>query len=92
MGVAVVRRSGTRAATRARRSYGLSTQHTGSRSSSQRTLRAGGVRAHAAIPQWPADEQKTFWERFEDDRDLTRLKIVLLTSLAVITALLERVA
>ncbi len=92
MGVAAVRRSGTRGAARARRSHGLSTQHTGSRSASQRSLRAGGVRAHAVIPQWPADERKTFWERFEDDRDLIRLKIVLLTSLAVITALLERVA
>ena len=91
MGVVAVRRSGTRVATSARRAYRLSTQYTG-RSPSQRTLRADRVRAYTPIPQWPADERKTFWERFENDRDLIRLKVVLLTSLALITALLERVA
>ncbi len=91
MGVVAVRRSGTKVATSVRRSHRMSTRHTG-RSASQRTLQAGRVRAYAPIPQWPADEEKTFWERFEDDRDLIRLKVVLLMSLALITVLLERVA
>jgi hypothetical protein len=91
MGIVAVRRSGTRVATSVRRSQRMSTRYTG-RSPSQRTLRAARVGAYAPIPQWPPDARKTFWERFEDDRDLIRLKVVLLTSLALITALLERVA
>jgi len=90
MGVVAVRRSGTRVATSGRRSHRMSTRYT-DQSPSQRTLQAGRVRADVPIPHWP-DARKTFWERFEDDRDLIRLKVVLLTSLALITALLERVA
>jgi hypothetical protein len=91
MGVVAVRRSGTRVVTSVHRSQRMSTQYTG-RSPSEWTLQACRIGAYAPISQWPADAPKTFWERFEDDRDLIRLKVVLLTSLALITALLERVA
>jgi hypothetical protein len=84
MGVVAVRRSGMRVTTPVRRSRRMSAQYTG-RSPSQQTLLASPLRADASLP-------KTFWERFEDDRDLIRLKVLLVTSLALITALLERVA
>jgi hypothetical protein len=90
MGVVAVGRSGTRVATSGRRSRRVSTRYT-DRAPAQLTLLAGRVPAYAST-QWPADAPKTFWERFEDDRDLIRLKVVLLTSLALIIALLERVA
>jgi hypothetical protein len=35
---------------------------------------------------------RTFWDRMQDDGDLIRLKIVLLTTLALLTAVLEWVA
>jgi hypothetical protein len=91
MGVVAVRRSGTKVATPARRSRRMPTQYAAP-SPSPRTLRADSVRAASVSPHWPADARKTFWERFADDRDLIRLKVVLLTSLALITVLLERVA
>jgi hypothetical protein len=34
----------------------------------------------------------TFWERMHDDQDLIRFKVVLLTTLALLTAILEWVA
>ena len=42
---------------------------------------------------WWADVQrKTFWSRMEDDRELIRFKVLLLTSLLLLAAMLEWVA
>ena len=91
MGVVAVRRSGMRVTTSVRRSRRIPAKYTG-RSPLQQTLLTSRVRIDASMPQWPAETRKTFWERFQDDRDLIRLKVLLLTSLALITVLLERVA
>lgn len=44
-------------------------------------------------PRWGRSRRRPgLWERCGDDRDLVRLKLMLLAALIVLTALLERVA
>ncbi len=62
-----------------------------------RLLRAGrkagaSERLVPAAPWWPDVERKTFWSRMKDDRELTSLKVLLLTSLLLLAAMLEWVA
>jgi len=45
-----------------------------------------------AAPWWPDVERNTFWSRMKDDRELTSLKVLLLTSLLLLAAMLEWVA
>jgi hypothetical protein len=54
------------------------------------TGRTGGRRA--LPPAAAMSGPRTFWDRMQDDGDLIRLKIVLLTTLALLTAILEWVA
>lgn len=41
---------------------------------------------------WVGAQRKTFWGRMEDDRELIRFKVLLLTSLLLLAAVLEWVA
>ncbi len=50
-------------------------------------LPAQGARAPRSLPA----DVRTLWRRFSDDRDLFRLKIILLAGLVALVALLERV-
>jgi hypothetical protein len=86
MGVVAVRRAELRVSTH--RPYRMSTSAC-ARSASPRL--PGSDRSYTAspMPRWAVGERKAFWARFQDDRDLIRLKVVLLTSIAVLTALLE---
>lgn len=96
MGVAAVRRSTTRMPGALRRRHPKRNP-----SVRQGTLlpaqRAAGsslavpVRARPT-PLWAADDRKGVWERLQDDRELIGLKVVLLVSLLMLTALLEWVA
>lgn len=69
----------------------------GRRSPRWREGRARVARQHAlpwfGAEHMPAHQWKhmreTFWERLQDDRDLTRLKTTLLVSLVILTAVLE---
>ena len=45
-----------------------------------------------AAPWWPDVERKTFWSRMKDDRELIRVKVLLLTSLLLLAAMLDWVA
>jgi hypothetical protein len=85
MGVVAARRAGLRVS--AHQAYRTTSAY--ARSASPRL--PGGERSYLAtpIPRWAVGERKAFWARFRDDRDLIRFKVVLLTSLAVLTALLE---
>jgi hypothetical protein len=87
MGVVAVRRAESRVSTH--RPYRMSTSAR-ARSASPR-LPGSSDRSYMAspMPRWAVGERKAFWARFQDDRDLIRLKVVLLTSIAVLTALLE---
>jgi hypothetical protein len=89
MGVIAARPAGLRVSTR--RPYRTSTP-TWARSGSHRSLESARTYAASPMPRWAVGERKAFWARFQDDRDLIRLKVVLLTSLVLLTALLEWVA
>jgi hypothetical protein len=91
MGVIAARRSGLRISTPVRRLYRTSTSSS-VRSASLRPLGSNGSHVASPMPRWAVGERKAFWTRFQDDRDLIRLKVVLLTSLVLLTALLEWVA
>jgi hypothetical protein len=91
MGVVATRRSGFRTSRPAHRLYRTSTS-TSVRSSSLRLPGSTGPGVAPPMTRWAAGVRKTFWARFQDDRDLIRLKVVLLMSLALLTALLELVA
>jgi hypothetical protein len=86
MGVVAARRAGLRVSTR--RPYRTSTPSC-TRSASLRLLGSDRSAVTSPMPRWAVGERKAFWARFQDDRDLIRLKVVLLTSLALLTALLE---
>jgi hypothetical protein len=86
MGVAVARRDGIHAG-RTHRAY----HRWGVSPARDRHVKAG-MRLMPAAPWWPDVEQKTFWGRMKDDRELIPVKVLLLTSLLLITAMLERVA
>ncbi len=87
MGVAIARGFRTRAG-RTYRGYDRPTR---------RLLRTPG-RADASmhlVPTaawWPEVERKTFWSRMKDDRELIPFKVLLLTSLILLAAMLEWVA
>ena len=63
-----------------------------------RSLRRGrqadaSTRLVPTAASWWADVQrKTFWSRMGDDRELIRFKVLLLTSLLLLAAMLEWVA
>ena len=88
MGVAAARRSRVRPAAAGRRAYRMPDRPAG-RFASQGIRGAHHIHVASPLPGWVADERKTVWARLQDDRDLIRLKVLLLTSLAVLTALLE---
>lgn len=65
---------------------------TGPRSAISRgALRTARAEVGLVWPQWVADEPKTLWDRMNDDRELIGLKTVLVASLLLLTAMLERV-
>lgn len=41
---------------------------------------------------WTDVQRKTFWSRMQDDRELIRFKVLVLTSLLLLAAMLEWVA
>ncbi len=87
MGVAVARGFRTRA--------GLT--HRAYDRPSRSPLRAGrtvnaSMRLMPAAAWWPDVERKTFWSRMKDDRELVPFKVLLLTSLLLLAAMLEWVA
>ncbi len=90
MGVVAAQRSRTRASRLVRRANRMPNRSFG-RAAPQRTRGSARVRV-PSIPPWAVEVRKTFWDRVRDDRELIGLKIVLLASLLLLTALLEWVA
>lgn len=86
MGVAVARRTGTRAGG-AYRAY----QWRSVSPVRDRQVTAG-TRLIPAAPWWPDVERKTLWGRLKDDRELIPFKLLLLTSLLLLVAMLDWVA
>ncbi len=87
MGVAAARLSRTRTPGPARRAHAA-----GRRAPGRGSRRiAPGARPRIGHPseRWAPAERTTLWDRLDDDRALMRLKIVLLVSLFLLTALLE---
>ena len=86
MGVAVARRDGIR---------GGRTHRTYDRWSvspvRDRQVKAG-MRLMPAAAWWPDVERKTLWGRMKDDRELIPFKVLLLTSLLLLAAMLDWVA
>lgn len=89
MGVVAPRRS--RVSRSARTAYRMRGRPLG-RAAVRGNPAAAPARIAPAMPQWPVDDRKSFWARLDDDRQLIRFKILLLTSLLLIAALLEWVA
>jgi hypothetical protein len=86
MGVAVASRTWTRAG-RTRRVY-----HRRSVLPARDRQVKAEMRLIPAAPWWPDVERKTFWGRMQDDCELIPCKVLLLTSLLLLTAMLEWVA
>lgn len=86
MGVAVARRDGTRAG-RTHRAY-----HRWSASPVRERQAKAEMRLMPAAPWWPDVERKTLWSRVKDDRELIPFKVLLLTSLLLLAAMLDWVA
>jgi hypothetical protein len=86
VGVAVAKKVGTRVG----RTHGAS--HWRSVSPVRDRQVEVGARLIPAAPWWPDVERKTFWSRFTHDREMIPFKVLLLTSLLMLAALLESVA
>lgn len=84
MGIAVARRDGTRA--------GRMHHHRWSVSPVRERQAKAGRRLIPAAPWWPDVERKAFWGRMMDDRELIRFKVLVLTSLLLLAAMLDWVA
>lgn len=86
MGVAVARGVRTRA----------SLAHDAYDRSSRSTRRGRHVDARTRLvptaPWWADVQRKPFWSRMQDDRELIRFKVLVLTSLLLLAAMLEWVA
>jgi hypothetical protein len=81
-------------APRVRKSHTLPRRMGGLRSGlrrrAPRRTAAWGIYAGAPRPALnPVPNRRTLWEKFEDDREMIGLKVVLLTSLAVLVAALS---
>lgn len=83
MGIAVAR-DGTPAGRMHRHRWSVSPVH-------DRRATAG-TRLMPAAPWWPDVERKTFWGRMKNDRRLIRFKVLVLTSLLLLAAMLDWVA
>jgi hypothetical protein len=86
MGVAVARTTGTRTG----RTHGA--DHWRSIPPIRDRQITEGTRLIPAAPWWPDVERKTLWGRLKDDRELIPLKLLLLTSLLLLVAMLDWVA
>ncbi len=86
MGLAVARGFGTRLGRAHRVDYGR-------RVSPRRDRQVeASARLMPTASWWPGIEPKTFWGRMSDDRELVRFKVLLLTSLLLLAAMLDWVA
>ncbi len=84
MGVAVARRD--------RPHVGRMHHHRWSVSPVRDRQAKAGARLMPAPPWWPGAERKAFWGRMSDDRELIRFKVLMLTSLLLVAAMLDWVA